>query len=274
MWHYDGGAAEMKQIYICHDTITGLYSALYDAWKESRDREAGIELRGKTQQRLFCEYTVVDECEKKAVSVERMIKHNLGYNTYWDFYHALLSDDPSKGEAVFKTMQAARTIPDSTRIMEHLSDPNAAKVFELSRRVSNEAHTYKEFIRFRELENGVLFSEISPKSQVLTCIAGHFADRFPLENWVIWDKTHHAFLVHKARQNWGIVWGEELNRGGVEKISRNEAEYEKLWQGFFESISIKERENPHLQRTNLRCVIGGKCRNFIKNSCIKQQMRL
>lgn len=241
----------MKQIYICHDTITGLYSALYDAWKESRDGEAGIELRGKTQQRLFCEYTVVDECEKKAVSVERMIKHNLGYNTYWDFYHALLSDDPSKGEAVFKTMQAARSIPDSARIMEHLSDPNVAKVFELSRRVSNEAHMYKEFIRFRELENGVLFSEISPKSQVLTCIAGHFADRFPLENWVIWDKTHHAFLVHKARQNWGIVWGEELNRGGVEKISRNEAEYEKLWQGFFESISIKERENPHLQRTNL-----------------------
>ena len=251
MRNYYGGAAEMKQIYICHDTITGLYSALYDAWKESRDGEAGIELRGKTQQRLFCEYTVVDECEKKAVSVERMIKHNLGYNTYWDFYHALLSDDPSKGEAVFKTMQAARSIPDSARIMEHLSDPNAAKVFELSRRVSNEAHMYKEFIRFRELENGVLFSEISPKSQVLTCIAGHFADRFPLENWAIWDKTHHAFLVHKARQNWGIVWSEELNRGGAEKLSQNEAEYEKLWQGFFESISIKERENPHLQRTNL-----------------------
>ena len=54
MRNYYGGAAEMKQIYICHDTITGLYSALYDAWKESRDGEAGIELRGKTQQRLFC----------------------------------------------------------------------------------------------------------------------------------------------------------------------------------------------------------------------------
>ena len=27
----------MKTMYICHDTITGLYSALYDAWKESRE---------------------------------------------------------------------------------------------------------------------------------------------------------------------------------------------------------------------------------------------
>lgn len=241
----------MKRIYICHDTITGLYSALYDAWKESRDKDAGIEVRGKTQQQLFCEYTVVDECEKKVLSVERMIKHNLGYNTYWDFYHALLSDDVSKAEAVFRTMQAARNIPDSTKIMEHLSDPYVAKVFEMSRRVSNEAHMYKEFIRFRELSNGILFSEISPKSQVLTCIAGHFSDRFPLENWMIYDKTHHAALVHRAGRKWGIVWDAELDRGSTLEVSRDEGEYEELWKAFFESISIKERENPDLQRSNL-----------------------
>ena len=177
----------MKKMYICHDTITGLYSALYDAWKESRDGDAGIELRGKTQQQMFCEYRVVDECGEKAVSIERMIKRNLGYNAYWNFYHALLSDDAGKGEAVFKAMQEARRIPDSTKIMEHLSDCNVAKVFELSRRVSNEAHMYKEFIRFRELSNGVLFSEISPRNRVLTCVGEHFSERFPLENWMIYD---------------------------------------------------------------------------------------
>lgn len=39
----------MKQIYICEDTITGIYSALHDAWKECRDTQAGVELRGRTQ---------------------------------------------------------------------------------------------------------------------------------------------------------------------------------------------------------------------------------
>lgn len=68
----------MKQIYICNDTITGIYSALYDAWKESRDREAGIELKGRTQQQLFCEYTVVEENQKKAIQLERMVKKHLG----------------------------------------------------------------------------------------------------------------------------------------------------------------------------------------------------
>lgn len=241
----------MKKMYICHDTITGLYSALYDAWKESRDGDAGIELRGKTQHQMFCEYRVVDENGKKAASIERMIKHNLGYNAYWDFYHALLSDDAGKGEAVFKAMQEARRIPDSTKIMEHLSDCNVAKVFELSRRVSNEAHMYKEFIRFRELANGVLFSEISPRSRLLTCIGEHFSDRFPLENWMIYDKTHGEFLVHRAKQRWVIVTGADLDQEAAADVSQAEVEYEKLWKGFFESISIKERENPKCQRTNL-----------------------
>lgn len=48
---------------------------------------------------------------------------------------------------------------------------------------------YEEFIRFRELENGILFSEITPKAQILTCVADHFEDRFPLENWIIYDKN-------------------------------------------------------------------------------------
>lgn len=241
----------MKQIYICSDTITGLFSALYDAWKESRDSEAGIGLRGRIQQQLFCEYKVVDESERKAACIERMIRRNLGARTYRAFYLALLSDDAAKGDAVLRTMQAARKIPDSTKIMDYLSNPDAARVFELSRQVSNEAHMYIEFIRFRELENGILFSEISPKSQVLTCIAGHFSDRFPRENWAVCDKTHRVFLVHRAGQRWGLVWGEELNRGGTENISRKEREYERLWKNFFESIAVEERKNPLLQRSNL-----------------------
>ena len=43
----------MKKVYICNDNITGIFSAIYDAWKESRDKEAGIELRGMLDTQLF-----------------------------------------------------------------------------------------------------------------------------------------------------------------------------------------------------------------------------
>lgn len=244
-------ADRVKKVYICSDTITGMFSAIYDAWKERRDGEAGIELRGTLDQQLFCEYTEVAEEEHKAAAVERLIQNHLGYNTYWNIYHALLSEYPKKADAVFHVMQAARSVKNSKKIMEHLTDPYVAKVFELSRSVGNEAHLFTEFIRFRELENGVLFSEITPKSRVLTCIGDHFTDRFPLENWMIYDKTHKEFLVHRARCNWVLVLGEEVNREMTERVSDAEVEFERLWKGFFEAVSIQERENPVCQRGHL-----------------------
>ena len=51
--------------------------------------------------------------------------------------------------------------------MEHLSHPMVEKVFELSRSVGGEAHNLKGFLRFRELENGVLYAPITPKARCL-----------------------------------------------------------------------------------------------------------
>lgn len=241
----------MREIYICTDTITGICSALHDAWLENRNGDAGIGLRGRVQQQFFCQYKTVVETEGKAQRLQHMVKRYLGYNAYWAIYYALLSDDEEKGTEVFRIMQEARSIPDSRKIMDHLENPDVAKVFAMGRSVSNEAHMYEEFIRFRELKNGILFSEITPKSQVLTCIGNHFADRFPLENWMIYDKTHEVFLIHRKQEKWRLVWGETLNADAVSEVSDGEKDYASLWKEFFETISIKERENPKCQKSHL-----------------------
>lgn len=240
-----------RQIYICTDTFTGLCSALHDAWAENRDGEAGIELRGRTQQRFFCQYKTVAETEQKSQRFQRMLKRHLGYSAYWDICHALLSDDDEKGTEVFRTVQAARTLADSRKIMDHLGNPHVAGVFAMSRRVSNEAHLYKEFVRFRELENGILFSEITPKSQILVCIGDHFADRFPLENWMICDKTHGVFLIHRPGEKWVLVHGEKLNTAAAGALSDDERNYARLWKEYFESAAVRERKNPTCQRNHL-----------------------
>ena len=117
--------------------------------------------------------------------------------------------------------------------------------------MSNEAHFYKEIVRFTELENGMLFAEIEPKNQVLTCLGDHFSNRFPLENWMIYDKTHKMFLVHPKNKHWLLVVDEELNEESSSRVSTREAIYVNLWKNFFESISIKERESYSRQRQNL-----------------------
>ena len=125
------------------------------------------------------------------------------------------------------------------------------KLFELRRRVGNESHFFKEILRFRELENGILYARMDPKNQVLTCIAPHFADRLPQENWLIYDGTHRVFAVHQVGKSWVLLSGEEADISRIERFSEEESEIQKLWKGFFKSISVQERESYTRQRQHL-----------------------
>lgn len=248
----------MKKVYICPDTIGGILSAIYDAWPGGRNGEdCTIALRGKTDQLLFCEYQEVEETDRKARAVEHMIRKNLGESVYRNLYYAMLSSEEDKAEAVLGTLLAARKIGDGGKIMNHLSHPKVARVFELSRRVGKEVHNFQGFLRFCMLDIGVLYAPITPKAQVLTCLAPYFQDRMPLENWMIHDRTHQIFAVHEAGKHWVLTKEEAGNRkqrekwSGLWSVSEEEVKYAELWQEFFRSISIQERENPGCQRQHL-----------------------
>ena len=245
----------MKTIYICTDSITGIFSAVYEAWKDRRREGAsGIAIQGSVEPELFCEYREILEKESKAEAVERMILGNLGQDVYHHIYYAALSRDDQKGEAILGTLLAARKIRQPRKIMEHLGNPSVEKVFELSRAVGNEAHLLTGFVRFQELENGILFADITPKNQVLPCLGAHFQERFPLENWMIRDKNRDMFVVHESGRRWVLVQEEDMEGrldARLSRLSDQEEEMQKLWREFCNTISIKERENPKCQRTQL-----------------------
>ena len=69
----------MKTVYVCSDSVTGIFSAVYDAWKAQKAEEkCGIVLQGFMEQQLFCDFVVVEETEAKTVAVERMIRKHMG----------------------------------------------------------------------------------------------------------------------------------------------------------------------------------------------------
>ena len=245
----------MKKVYICSDSATGIFSGIYEAWRRKDQQDSGIALAGHVEPELFCTYEEVEENREKAAAVDRMICRHLGGTAYQELSQAVLSDDPGRGDAILGTMMEARHIPDSRRIMEHLTHPDVEKVFELSRRVGAEAHALKGFVRFRELKGGILCAVIRPKCQVLPCLAPHFEERLPKENWMIYDKSHRMFAVHEAGRRWVLVWAEEscLEEFCLEEleVSEQEKRYEKLWRGFCETISISEREDKKAQAQHL-----------------------
>lgn len=68
---------------------------------------------------------------------------------------------------------------------------------------------------------------------------------------MICDRTHEEYAVHEAGKRWVLVQNEVLDPSVVSEVSERELLYEKLWQGFCQTISIKERENIKSQRGHL-----------------------
>ena len=249
----------MRTIYVCEDSLTGIFSGIYEVWKRKMTaEEAGLEVGDSFERRLFCEYIFCKAEERKALAVIRMIQKNLGADVYEKISYALLSADRRKADMVFRAMLEAKKLSRKDRLMEHLGNEAVRAVFGMYRQVANEAHHYKGFVRFRELKNKTLFAKIEPKHAVLPCIAEHFADRFPQENWVIYDKTHEVFLIHEKGKRYYFLQQYMCMKGdsgSAQKIaggfSEAEMDYETLWKGFVQSISVAERENRALQNQNL-----------------------
>lgn len=249
----------MRIIYVCEDSLTGIFSGIYEVWKRKMTaEEAGLEVGDSFERRLFCEYIFCKAEERKALAVIRMIQKNLGADVYEKMSYALLSADRRKAEMVFRAMLEAKKLSRKDRLMEHLGNEAVRAVFGMYRQVANEAHHYKGFVRFRELKNKTLFAKIEPKHAVLPCIAEHFADRFPQENWVIYDKTHEVFLIHEKGKRYYFLQQYMCMKGdsgSAQNItggfSEEEMDYEALWKEFVQSISVAERENRALQNQNL-----------------------
>lgn len=249
----------MRIIYVCEDSLTGIFSGIYEVWKRKMTaEEAGLEVGDSFERRLFCEYIFCKAEERKALAVIRMIQKNLGADVYEKISYALLSADRRKADMVFRAMLEAKKLSRKDRLMEHLGNEAVRAVFGMYRQVANEAHHYKGFVRFRELKNKTLFAKIEPKHAVLPCIAEHFADRFPQENWVIYDKTHEVFLIHEKGKRYYFLQQYMCMKGdsgSAQNItggfSEEEMDYEALWKEFVQSISVAERENRALQNQNL-----------------------
>lgn len=125
-------------------------------------------------------------------------------------------------------------------------------LFAIERNFTNESHFFIEILRFEELENGTLFGRINPKSEVLPYLADHFVDRFAGEQWVIADTVHRTVLLHKANYKTVYLSMDEVDMDELTlTYSEDEKQLQKLWKLFVDTIAIKERVNPKLQRQML-----------------------
>ena len=139
-----------------------------------------------------------------------------------------------------------KLLRDGPAFLKNIADETLHPVFTAVRHLNGEAHLLKGFVRFSEL-GGILGSEIEPKNRVLPILRSHFCARYRNEKFFIYDRTHREALFYAA----GKAVIRPLDDFQMAPPDETEANYRLLWKRFYETVAIKERENPHCRQTHM-----------------------
>ncbi|NMM64033.1 DNA metabolism protein [Clostridium sp. P21] len=112
-----------------------------------------------------------------------------------------------------------------------------------TKKVTCEAHMFTGFIRFKEVAPLSFYASIEPDHNILPLILNHFTRRFSDQNFIIHDLKRELAIMYNKES--AIIT--DLRREDSKFFTAPDGEFESLWKTFYNSVNIKERENPKLR---------------------------
>ena len=243
---------EENNILICDESNEGIFTAIFEAYERKLDHSCTyIQLGEEDNLRLFSNYIMVCTDDKKANKVASTIKKRFGMEAAELIFEALASSDKTRGQAVYQTVVFGLLNAYKGNLMDCIYQDSVAQVVALSTSTWYELHHLYGFLRFEELEGGIMFAKTHPKNHLLPLMGQHFSNRFTKENFVIYDEDRDLCLVHPKDKEWFIASGNAIRFHDLPGQSDNEKIMQELFTHFCHKIAIKERENKNLQRQML-----------------------
>jgi probable DNA metabolism protein len=129
-----------------------------------------------------------------------------------------------------------------------LAQEPVCSINRIARHVSHEAHKFKGFVRFQEVEAGFLYARIEPEADILAFIAPHFVGRVGDRPWMIHDIARNQAAIYDLH-TWRLI--SEIELDSEPDLSASEHDYAALWQRYFQRHAITERHNPSLQQKHV-----------------------
>ena len=170
--------------------------------------------------------------------VESFIE-SIGINNFKIIFYTFLSNDINKELIIYYFYLNTLKYKDNIIYKRNLKC--VSESLKIAKYVKHEAHKYKGFVRFKELENNVLYAEIEPTNDILYIISKHFELRLKNEYWIIKDTNRNKLSVYD-KNNFFIINGDNFKLFN-NALSKEELDIEKLWKEFYKTIGIESRKN-------------------------------
>ena len=201
-----------------------------------------IQTEDEYQEALGVETYFVASDPDKAARVYEALRQKASEDSAYTLFRAFLSGEDNKYMDLFN--YTVLGFKKGYALDNCLHEDAVLRVHKLAKHVGREVHLLSGFCRFAETGQGVWYSAITPKNNVIGLIAEHFKDRFGNHPWVIHDKVRGLAAVYNGED---YVIDYAPKEANVE-YSGNEQGFQQLWKTFFNTIGIKERYNYKLQR--------------------------
>ena len=219
-------------IYLYDDTFEGLLNLINYLFK---NKIVPLNIKESNYVPNLLENTFYPTLEKDDKLINRIIE-KIGANSFMTICHMYLSSYNDKELLIYNFLFNALKYKKNIIYMRNIE--SVSMCLKISKYVTHEAHKFKGFVRFKELNNGVLCASIEPENNILIMLSNHFKNRLKNENWMIIDKKRHL-LSYYDKNNFYIV-EEDLYKFN---LNYEEDEYEDLWKSFYKTVGIKERKN-------------------------------
>ena len=164
---------------------------------------------------------------------------SIGANNFKIIFYTFLSNNINKELIIYYFYLNALKYKENIVYMRNLKC--VSESLKIAKYVKHEAHKYKGFVRFKELENNVLYAEIEPTNDILYIISKHFELRLKNEYWIIKDMKRNKLSVYD-KNNFFIISGDNFKLFN-NNLSEEELDIEKLWKEFYKTIGIETRKN-------------------------------
>lgn len=154
------------------------------------------------------------------------------------------SCDPTMPESLHRFIRATFSLKE--RVFNELSNPYLAHAFELERSVRNECERARQFVRFKEMKNGIFFAVHKPKDRVIPLTLHYFRQRLPHDAFVLLDEVHGDCVLSEPR-HYDVITLDKKQRTQLKEAAvqaSDELYVERMWKAFYDALEIENRRAP------------------------------
>ena len=239
-------------VYYYDKTLEGLLTAIFDAYSR-RVFPDKLMVQGDIPPMFTNETHTVVTNEQCAARVWRAVEKKLSRTACNMLTYAWLSEEDGSDETIFRYI--CKTIKSPKSVELNFGDADVLKIQQLAQKTGREYQFLRMFVRFQKAADDIFFAPVSPKCNALPLAIEHFRDRFSDQKWVIYDiKRRYGFYYDMSNVTEITIDDDKHLLGGKldqALMAEDEKLFQDLWRGYFNSMTIKERISPRLQRHNM-----------------------